>query len=136
MDHDKFCYERGLVLAYVGGHYPLPSWLDIQSQSSYRFCSPVFVLTANSRRLPRWFCSGLERMCDRAEILTQSAAAAAVGIISTMGSISSFLSPYLFAYLKTRTGSFTAPLWAVAAVGLTGTILTMSVPKRRELTQG
>jgi len=64
------------------------------------------------------------------EILSQSAAAAAVGIISTMGNISSFLSPYLFAYLKTRTGSFTAGLWAVAAVALTGAILTLSVPKR------
>jgi len=62
------------------------------------------------------------------EILSQSAAAAAVGIISTMGNISSFLSPYLFAYLKTRTGSFTAALWAVAMVALTGAILTLSVP--------
>ncbi|HET7206819.1 MAG TPA: MFS transporter, partial [Terriglobales bacterium] len=47
------------------------------------------------------------------EILSQAAAAAAVGIISTMGNISSFLSPYLFGYLRTRTGSFTAALWAV-----------------------
>jgi ACS family tartrate transporter-like MFS transporter len=64
------------------------------------------------------------------EILSQSAAAAAVGIISTTGNISSFLSPYLFAYLKTRTGSFTAALWVVAAVALTGAILTLSVPQR------
>ena len=70
------------------------------------------------------------------EILSQSAAAAAVGIISTMGNISSFLSPYLFAYLKTRTGSFTAPLWAVAVVALTGAILTLSVPKRRDSRHG
>jgi ACS family tartrate transporter-like MFS transporter len=66
------------------------------------------------------------------EILSRSAAAAAVGIISTMGNITSFASPYLFAYLKTRTGSFTAPLWAVAAVALTGAILTISVPMRRK----
>jgi ACS family tartrate transporter-like MFS transporter len=66
------------------------------------------------------------------EILSQSAAAAAVGIISTMGNISSFVSPYLFAYLKTRTGSFTAALWAVAVVALTGAILTLFVPKGRE----
>lgn len=64
------------------------------------------------------------------EILSQSAAAAAVGIISTTGNISSFLSPYLFAYLKTPTGSFTAALWAVSAVALTGAILTLSVPQR------
>jgi len=66
------------------------------------------------------------------EILSKSAAAAAVGIISTMGNISSFLSPYLFAYLKTRTGSFTAAFWAVAVVALTGAILTLSVPIRCE----
>ena len=66
------------------------------------------------------------------EILSASAAAAAVGIISTMGNISSFFSPYLFAYLETRSGSFTAALWAVSAVALTGAILTLSVPKRHE----
>src|SRR5215475_8177784 len=65
------------------------------------------------------------------EILSKSAAAAAVGIISTMGNISSFLSPYLFAYLKTRTGSFTVALWVVAGVALTGAVLTLSVPVRR-----
>jgi MFS transporter, ACS family, tartrate transporter len=64
------------------------------------------------------------------EILSQSAAAVAVGIISTMGNISSFLSPYLFAYLKTSTGSFTAALWAVAVVALMGAILTLSVPEK------
>jgi ACS family tartrate transporter-like MFS transporter len=66
------------------------------------------------------------------ELLSQSAAAAAVGIISTMGNISSFLSPYLFAYVTTRTGSFTAALWAVAVVALLGGLLTLSVPTRRE----
>jgi len=68
------------------------------------------------------------------EILSQSAAAAAVGIISTAGNISAFVSPYLFAYLKTRTGSFAAGLWAVAAVAFTGAMLTLSVPKRPEPT--
>ena len=68
------------------------------------------------------------------EILSQSAAAAAVGIISTAGNISAFLSPYLFAYLKTRTGSFTTGLWALAAVVLTGAVLVLSVPKRPEPT--
>ena len=70
------------------------------------------------------------------EILSQSAAAAAVGIISTMGNISSFLSPYLFAYLKTRTGSFTAALWAVAVVALIGAILTLFVPIQSESRHG
>jgi ACS family tartrate transporter-like MFS transporter len=70
------------------------------------------------------------------ELLSQSAAAAAVGIISTMGNISSFLSPYLFAYVTTRTGSFTAALWAVAVVALLGGLLTLSVPTRRESRDG
>ena len=65
------------------------------------------------------------------EILSRSAAAAAVGIISTMGNISSFASPYLFAYLNARTGSFTASFWVVAGVALTGAVLTLSVPMRR-----
>jgi MFS transporter, ACS family, tartrate transporter len=66
------------------------------------------------------------------EILSQSAAAAAVGMISTMGNISAFLSPYLFAYLKTRSGSFTLALWVVAGVALTGAVLTLSIPTRGE----
>jgi ACS family tartrate transporter-like MFS transporter len=70
------------------------------------------------------------------EILSQSAAAAAVGIVSTAGNISSFVSPYLFADLNMRTGSFTASFWVVAAVALTGAILTLSVPKRGGATQG
>jgi MFS transporter, ACS family, tartrate transporter len=70
------------------------------------------------------------------EILSKSAAAAAVGIISTMGNISSFLSPYLFAYLKTPSGSFTPALWAVAVVALLGAVLTLSVPTRRESPHG
>jgi ACS family tartrate transporter-like MFS transporter len=57
------------------------------------------------------------------EILSQSAAAAAVGVISSMGNISSFVSPYLFAYVNTRTGSFTTSFWMIAAVALTGAIL-------------
>ena len=65
------------------------------------------------------------------EILSRSAAAAAVGIISTMGNISSFASPYLFAYLNTRTGSFTASFCVVAGIALTGALLTLSVPMRR-----
>jgi MFS transporter, ACS family, tartrate transporter len=66
------------------------------------------------------------------EILSQSAAAVAVGMISTMGNISAFLSPYLFAYLKTRSGSFTLALWVVAGVALTGAVMTLSIPTRRE----
>jgi nitrate/nitrite transporter NarK len=67
------------------------------------------------------------------EILSKSAAAAAVGIVSTMGNISSFVSPYLFAYLKTRTGSFASPLWAVAGVALMGAILTVCIPTEHRL---
>ena len=63
------------------------------------------------------------------EILSQTAAAAAVGIVSTAGNVSAFMSPYLFAYLRTRTGSFTTGLWVVAAVALMGAGLTAAVPK-------
>src|SRR5208283_2293725 len=40
------------------------------------------------------------------EILSQSAAAAAVGTINALGSIAGFAGPYLFGYLNTRMGSF------------------------------
>ena len=69
--------------------------------------------------------------CIPTEILSRSAAATAVGIISMMGNISSFVSPYLFADLTTRTGSFRAAFWVVAGVAFAGAILTLSVPKSR-----
>src|SRR5262249_57238177 len=42
------------------------------------------------------------------EILSESTAAVAVGMINALASVAGFAGPYAFGYLHTRTGSFTA----------------------------
>jgi len=42
------------------------------------------------------------------EILSESTAAVAVGMINALASVTGFAGPYAFGYLHTRTGSFVA----------------------------
>jgi MFS transporter, ACS family, tartrate transporter len=63
------------------------------------------------------------------EILSQSAAAAAVGMINAVGSAAGFAGPYLFGYLNTRTGSFSAGLALMAFSGLAGGLLILCTPR-------
>ena len=63
------------------------------------------------------------------EILSQSAAAAAVGMINAVGSVAGFAGPYLFGYLNTQTGSFALGLGVAAAAALAGGLLMLAAPK-------
>jgi cyanate permease len=67
------------------------------------------------------------------EILSESAAAAAVGLINTIGSSAGFLGPFLFGYLATKTGSFSAGLSVLLASVVAGGVLTLLVPSRRNV---
>ena len=63
------------------------------------------------------------------EILSQSAAAAAVGMINAVGSVAGFASPYLFGYLNTSTGSFAYGLAALMLSALAGGLLMLGAPR-------
>lgn len=63
------------------------------------------------------------------EILGQSAAAAAVGMINAVGSVAGFAGPYLFGYLNTRTGSLTSGLVVLMVSSLAGALLILCTPK-------
>lgn len=63
------------------------------------------------------------------EILTKSSAAAAVGMINAIGSIAGFAGPFLFGYLNTRTGSFSAGLVVMIFSLLFGSFLMLRVPR-------
>jgi ACS family tartrate transporter-like MFS transporter len=63
------------------------------------------------------------------EILSQSAAAAAVGMINAVGSVADFAGPYLFGYLNSRTGSFSSGLAAMAVTALAGGLLMLRMPR-------
>ena len=64
------------------------------------------------------------------EILSQSTAAVAVGLINAVGSVSGFGGPYLFGYLHTRTGSYTSGLAVLMICALAGGLLMLCTPQR------
>ena len=63
------------------------------------------------------------------EILTASAAAAAVGMINAVGNVAGFAGPYLFGYPNTRTGSFTSGLAVMMAAALAGGLWMLRLPR-------
>ena len=63
------------------------------------------------------------------ELLKQSAAAAAVGLINAVGSAAGFAGPYLFGYLNTRTGSFSSGLALMMVSAIAGGLLILCTPR-------
>jgi MFS family permease len=63
------------------------------------------------------------------EILSQSAAAAAVGTVNAFGSIAGFAGPYLFGYLNTRTGSSSYGLCVMMVAAVAGGVLILRTPR-------
>ena len=63
------------------------------------------------------------------EILSQSTAAAVVGMINAVGSAAGFAGPYLFGYLNTRTGSFSYGLALMMVSALAGGMLMLCSPR-------
>lgn len=63
------------------------------------------------------------------ETLSQSAAAAAVGMINSFGSVAGFAGPYAFGYLHSRTGSFSYGLAGMALAALAGGTLIVFTPR-------
>ncbi len=63
------------------------------------------------------------------ELLSQSVAAAAVGMINAVGSVAGFEGPYLFGYLNTRTGSFSYGLALMMVSAIAGGLLIPWAPR-------
>jgi MFS transporter, ACS family, tartrate transporter len=63
------------------------------------------------------------------ELLSESAAAASVGMINCLGSLAGFLGPYALGYLHTRTGSFTPGLLVMVVAMAAAGILVLFVPQ-------
>ena len=65
------------------------------------------------------------------EILRNSGAAAAVGLINGVGSAAGFAGPYLFGYLNSQTGSFSTGLALMMVSALTAGLLILRTPHTR-----
>ncbi len=63
------------------------------------------------------------------EILRPSIAAASVGLISSVGSLAGFASPYMFGYLREKTGTFTVGLLILGVVALAMSWAIFLVPR-------
>ncbi len=63
------------------------------------------------------------------EILGESAAATAVGFINAVGNVAGFAGPYIFGYLNTRTGNFSAGLTVMLISCLSSGLLLLRAPE-------
>lgn len=66
------------------------------------------------------------------ELLSQSAAAASVGMINAVGSVAGFIGPYLVGYLNTKFGSFSDGLAVMMISALAAGILVVCVPRNAQ----
>jgi nitrate/nitrite transporter NarK len=70
------------------------------------------------------------------EFLSESAAAASIGLINSIGNLGGFLGPMIMGYLVSRTQSFTAGLWYLVGSFLISGLLMLAVgAPRRQLAQ-
>ena len=65
------------------------------------------------------------------EFLSESAAAAAIGLINSLGNLGGFLGPFAIGWLRTRTGSFAPGLLVLLACMLLAGGLVLLVPKAK-----
>jgi nitrate/nitrite transporter NarK len=64
------------------------------------------------------------------EILSESAAAAGVGMINAVGSLAGFAGPFAFGYLNSRMGSYSYGLGLMMICAVAGGLLVLRVPSR------
>ena len=64
------------------------------------------------------------------EILSESAAAAGVGMINAVGSVAGFAGPFAFGYLNSRMGSYSYGLGLMMICAVAGGLLVLRVPSR------
>jgi nitrate/nitrite transporter NarK len=65
------------------------------------------------------------------EFLIESAAAAAIGLINSVGNLGGFVGPFIIGYLLTRSHSFTVVLWYMVGSFLLSGILMLAVSRKR-----
>ena len=63
------------------------------------------------------------------EILSESAAATAVGLVNAVGSVAGFAGPFAFGYLNTRTGSYWSGLAAMMICAIISGLLILCISK-------
>jgi nitrate/nitrite transporter NarK len=70
-----------------------------------------------------------------ASFLTESAAAASIGLINSVGNLGGFVGPYIVGYLNTKTNSFYTGVIYLACSALLGAVLILLVKHSSEVKQ-
>ena len=70
-----------------------------------------------------------------AAFLTESAAAASIGLINSVGNLGGFVGPYIVGYLNNQTNSFYAPVIYLSCSAMLGAILILMVKHSPETTE-
>ncbi|MEN3333155.1 MAG: hypothetical protein V7641_2520 [Blastocatellia bacterium] len=65
-------------------------------------------------------------------LLTESAAAVAIGLINSFGNLGGFVGPYVVGYLKDKTGSEISGMWYLAASVFVAALLVLSLRHTRQ----
>ena len=65
--------------------------------------------------------------------LSGKSAAAAIGLINSIGSLAGFLGPYLMGYMKDATGNYEAGLLAIAGLAAFATAIILLLPHDKNL---
>jgi MFS transporter, ACS family, tartrate transporter len=68
-------------------------------------------------------------------LLTESAAAVAIGLINSFGNLGGFVGPYIFGYIYQKTGSEVVGMQCLAASALLAAILVLALPRGRPAMQ-
>ena len=64
-------------------------------------------------------------------VLSISAAAAGIGLISSLGNLGGFAGPYIIGYISDRTGTYAGGLWAIAAALFLSGMVALMVSRKR-----
>jgi len=71
-----------------------------------------------------------------AAFLTESAAAASIGLINSIGNLGGFVGPYIVGYLNNKTNSFYAPIIYLSCSALLGAVLILLVQHSAKTAEG
>jgi ACS family tartrate transporter-like MFS transporter len=91
-------------------------------RSTWGVVALLSIASAGNAYLPVFFSIPTER-------LSQSAAAASVGMINAVGSVAGFLGPYLVGYLNTKSGSFTGGLGVMMISAVAAALVVLRISK-------
>lgn len=140
-------YATGLVAMLVNGWHSDKTGERCRHAATAVFCGGIGVLgllimphsTALAVALFSVVCINLAYLpvfwAVPTEMLSESVTPAAVAWINAVGSVAGFAGPYVFGYLRTVTGSYSAGLTLMVLSAMTGVTLLLRIARQNDAAQ-